>query len=203
SLGQHAIFEFRVGLVGCVQVIFLGDKNPSCHKVSLPLHSNRNATVGSTHVARRAGNQQAATPAPSTTKATAAKVSGPRALTPQSSLASTLLAARLAAKPTAKPIPSSHSPMRSTMPITSPRLAPSAIRMLIDDFERRVGRGGTRVGARGKFPGFCGRQGVVGVGSLVGTGRFELPTCRLGGGRSIHLSYVPTRSYCTRTMSVP
>ena len=27
---------------------------------------------------------------------------------------------------------------------------------------------------------------------VVGTGRFELPTCRLGGGRSIHLSYVPT-----------
>ena len=27
---------------------------------------------------------------------------------------------------------------------------------------------------------------------LVGTGRFELPTCRLGGGRSIQLSYVPT-----------
>jgi hypothetical protein len=27
---------------------------------------------------------------------------------------------------------------------------------------------------------------------LVGTGRFELPTCRLGGDRSIHLSYVPT-----------
>ena len=26
---------------------------------------------------------------------------------------------------------------------------------------------------------------------LVGTGRFELPTCRLGGGRSIQLSYVP------------
>ena len=26
---------------------------------------------------------------------------------------------------------------------------------------------------------------------VVGTGRFELPTCRLGGGRSIHLSYVP------------
>jgi hypothetical protein len=26
---------------------------------------------------------------------------------------------------------------------------------------------------------------------MVGTGRFELPTCRLGGGRSIHLSYVP------------
>ncbi len=29
------------------------------------------------------------------------------------------------------------------------------------------------------------------VNLLVGTGRFELPTCRLGGGRSIHLSYVP------------
>ncbi len=28
--------------------------------------------------------------------------------------------------------------------------------------------------------------------NLVGTGRFELPTCRLGGGRSIQLSYVPT-----------
>jgi len=27
---------------------------------------------------------------------------------------------------------------------------------------------------------------------VVGTGRFELPTCRLGGGRSIQLSYVPT-----------
>ncbi len=26
---------------------------------------------------------------------------------------------------------------------------------------------------------------------LVGTGRFELPTCRLGGDRSIQLSYVP------------
>jgi hypothetical protein len=26
---------------------------------------------------------------------------------------------------------------------------------------------------------------------MVGTGRFELPTCRLGGDRSIHLSYVP------------
>src|SRR5579863_2775297 len=26
---------------------------------------------------------------------------------------------------------------------------------------------------------------------VVGTGRFELPTCRLGGDRSIHLSYVP------------
>jgi hypothetical protein len=28
---------------------------------------------------------------------------------------------------------------------------------------------------------------------MVGTGRFELPTCRLGGDRSIHLSYVPDR----------
>jgi hypothetical protein len=27
--------------------------------------------------------------------------------------------------------------------------------------------------------------------AVVGTGRFELPTCRLGGDRSIHLSYVP------------
>ena len=35
------------------------------------------------------------------------------------------------------------------------------------------------------------------VRSLVGTGRFELPTCRLGGGRSIHLSYVPTHKDCT------
>ena len=29
------------------------------------------------------------------------------------------------------------------------------------------------------------------LSGLVGTGRFELPTCRLGGDRSIHLSYVP------------
>ena len=28
---------------------------------------------------------------------------------------------------------------------------------------------------------------------MVGTGRFELPACRLGGDRSIHLSYVPTQ----------
>jgi hypothetical protein len=33
------------------------------------------------------------------------------------------------------------------------------------------------------------------AGTLVGTGRFELPTCRLGGGRSIHLSYVPTTAH--------
>ena len=32
-------------------------------------------------------------------------------------------------------------------------------------------------------------------GEVVGTGRFELPTCRLGGDRSIHLSYVPTQDY--------
>src|ERR1700734_2423339 len=31
------------------------------------------------------------------------------------------------------------------------------------------------------------------VRNLVGTGRFELPPCRLGGDRSIHLSYVPER----------
>jgi hypothetical protein len=30
---------------------------------------------------------------------------------------------------------------------------------------------------------------------MVGTGRFELPTCRLGGDRSIHLSYVPIPNY--------
>jgi hypothetical protein len=29
------------------------------------------------------------------------------------------------------------------------------------------------------------------MNAVVGTGRFELPTCRLGGDRSIHLSYVP------------
>lgn len=33
------------------------------------------------------------------------------------------------------------------------------------------------------------------VSGMVGTDRFELPTCRLGGGRSIHLSYVPTPNY--------
>src|ERR1700728_566599 len=36
--------------------------------------------------------------------------------------------------------------------------------------------------------------GACASGFLVGTGRFELPTCRLGGDRSIHLSYVP--AYC-------
>lgn len=42
----------------------------------------------------------------------------------------------------------------------------------------------------------CTRRGKPLGGStsaLVGTGRFELPTCRLGGDRSIHLSYVPAR----------
>jgi hypothetical protein len=67
------------------------------------------AIVGSTRVARRAGNQQAATPAPSTTTATVAKVSGSRAPTPNSSLASTLLAAKLAPKPTARPIPTGRA----------------------------------------------------------------------------------------------
>src|ERR1035441_4771907 len=104
SLDQHAVVEFVVRLVGSVQVVLLGDQNPSCHEFRIPLHSNRSAIVGSTRVARRAGNQHAATPAASTTSATAAKVSGSRALTPHSSLASTLLAAKLAAKPTANPI---------------------------------------------------------------------------------------------------
>lgn len=30
------------------------------------------------------------------------------------------------------------------------------------------------------------------VNHVVGPGRFELSTCRLGGDRSIHLSYGPT-----------
>src|ERR1039457_4411912 len=53
-----------------------------------------------------------------------------------------------------------------------------------------------------------GRVAVVGQASafrvriLVGTGRFELPTCRLGGGRSIHLSYVPTHKDCTVLFSL-
>ena len=37
---------------------------------------------------------------------------------------------------------------------------------------------------------------------LVGTGRFELPTCRLGGDRSIHLSYVPDISIVLIVASV-
>ena len=40
----------------------------------------------------------------------------------------------------------------------------------------------------------CALYGSV----LVGTGRFELPTCRLGGDRSIHLSYVPIVLNCSR-----
>ena len=36
-----------------------------------------------------------------------------------------------------------------------------------------------------------GRTLILRPNFLVGTGRFELPTCRLGGDRSIHLSYVP------------
>ena len=39
---------------------------------------------------------------------------------------------------------------------------------------------------------------------VVGTGRFELPTCRLGGDRSIHLSYVPGSSdYTSRPKGAP
>ena len=37
---------------------------------------------------------------------------------------------------------------------------------------------------------------------MVGTGRFELPTCRLGGGRSIHLSYVPTHLHSIQTVEL-
>src|SRR5579872_1464899 len=36
-----------------------------------------------------------------------------------------------------------------------------------------------------------GRTSILRPTILVGTGRFELPTCRLGGDRSIQLSYVP------------
>ncbi len=41
---------------------------------------------------------------------------------------------------------------------------------------------------------YNGVAGEYRAGVLVGTGRFELPTCRLGGDRSIHLSYVPALS---------
>src|ERR1035437_4590928 len=37
SLDQHAVFEFAVRLVGGVQVFFLGDQNPSCHDLRIPL----------------------------------------------------------------------------------------------------------------------------------------------------------------------
>src|SRR5580658_8083330 len=45
-------------------------------------------------------------------------------------------------------------------------------------------------GARSQREGKIAARCVV--RDMVGTGRFELPTCRLGGDRSIHLSYVPT-----------
>jgi hypothetical protein len=38
--------------------------------------------------------------------------------------------------------------------------------------------------------------------ALVGTGRFELPACRLGGGRSIQLSYVPSTLQFTNAASL-
>src|SRR5580704_11730934 len=40
-----------------------------------------------------------------------------------------------------------------------------------------------------------GRAFILRPTILVGTGRFELPTCRLGGDRSIHLSYVPAHCF--------
>ena len=46
----------------------------------------------------------------------------------------------------------------------------------------------TAVIEEGRPPASAGR---VRRSEVVGTGRFELPTCRLGGDRSIHLSYVP------------
>src|ERR1700693_3095079 len=39
--------------------------------------------------------------------------------------------------------------------------------------------------------------------NLVGTGRFELPTCRLGGDRSIHLSYVPALYFDSTSALAP
>ena len=39
---------------------------------------------------------------------------------------------------------------------------------------------------------------------MVGMGRFELPACRLGGDRSIQLSYIPTFFYLTaQTLLTP
>src|SRR5438132_4372085 len=44
---------------------------------------------------------------------------------------------------------------------------------------------------------------LLGAREVVGTGGFEPPTCRLGGDRSIHLSYVPGWFHCTVTIADP
>src|SRR5262247_511554 len=90
-------------------------------------HSHRNATIGSTFVARRAGIQQASSATSASSKATPTNVNGSVGLTPNNKLVIKRVKANDAARPRAMPSSVSLIPGPMTDLKTSVGLAPSAI----------------------------------------------------------------------------
>jgi hypothetical protein len=87
--------------------------------VSPFVYSVRNATIGSTFVARRAGIQQATNATPASSNVTPPKVSGSVAVTPNKKNASARVIANAPASPTITPISVSFKPCETTSRSTS------------------------------------------------------------------------------------
>ena len=84
--------------------------------------------MGSMRVARRAGSQQASSPAARSTVVTPANVSPSVAVTPNRMLSTTRVVAAAASSPRTLPTATSVPPCRTTSRTTSARPAPSAMR---------------------------------------------------------------------------
>src|SRR5262249_46054530 len=100
-------------------------------------HSSRNAAIGSTRAALRAGRYPAKAATLSSSNVAAAIVDGSFGLNPKSKVEAVCVAASDANSPTATPATTSANASRNTSQMTFPRRAPSAIRMPIS-FVRRA-----------------------------------------------------------------
>src|SRR5713101_1118462 len=97
----------------------------------LNAYSYRNATMGSTRAARRAGAHAATSATAHNTAGTATKVIGSSARTWKSRLARKRVAASAPATPRTRPAAETRKLWRTTMRTIAPRCAPSAMRMPI------------------------------------------------------------------------
>src|SRR5206468_1475442 len=94
----------------------------------LTIHSYRSASIGSTFVARLAGNQLARTATITNNTETPRNVSGSVGVTPKSRLDRSRVAANAPALPAAAPVTASFTPWRITIDSTSWCCAPNATR---------------------------------------------------------------------------
>ncbi len=99
----------------------------SAHKVARG-YSSRNATMGSTCTARFAGSIVATNATPPNKSGTATNVTGSRAPMSYNRLDMNPVSQNAPTRPAATPTPAIVIPWRTTMPTTSPPLAPNARR---------------------------------------------------------------------------